>query len=92
MEKKLRGLQKKARTELDDRVGKLKAELSLMQSNFQIQEEKLQAVDAKVMSKPDHPEANSSVKVEADLSEVEKKIHALKKGYKSLKDENEAQI
>jgi len=33
LEKKLRGLQKKARTELDDRVGKLKAELSLMQSN-----------------------------------------------------------
>lgn len=50
----------------------------------------MQALDAKVASKPEHPEPISAVKVETDLTEVEKKIHALKKGYKSLKDENEA--
>jgi hypothetical protein len=30
--------------------------------------------------------------VEVDLNEVEKKIHALKKGFKSLKDESEATV
>jgi hypothetical protein len=30
LEKKMRGLQKKMRSELDERVGKIKAEVSLM--------------------------------------------------------------
>jgi len=52
----------------------------------------LTALDTKVSSKPDHLQNSSSVKVEVDLNEVEKKIHALKKGFKSLKDESEATV
>ena len=40
MEKKLRGLQKKVKSDIDTSFGKLKAELSLLHSNHQIVESK----------------------------------------------------
>lgn len=53
----------------------------------------MQALDTKVASKPpENLQNSSSVKVDVDLNEVEKKIHALKKGFKSLKDESETNV
>lgn len=76
---------------MDDKAGKLKAELALMQSNLKIYEEKQNNLENRVISMPDQREVASPMKEQhTDLSEIEKKIHALKKGYKALKDDSDA--
>lgn len=100
LEKKIRGLQKKTKTELDERVGKVKAELVMLQTNFKIQEERMLAVETKQPVEPRiaavrqtsiSPEPEKGKKTTADgpyatIGDITKKIHALKKAFRALED------